>query len=264
MNLESAVDHVQTLMPTLTLALMRPLGVMLLVPVLSAQALGGTLQRNGVWIAISVPIMLGLSASPLPNVPDIDAWIVLLMRELCVGIILGFAAAIPFWAIDMAGYMVDAMRGATMASIINPLAGTQSSVVGLLLTQVLSALFLLMGGFNVLLAALYDSYRLMPVGTALTWQHSVLTLLQQDWNLLFELGLRCAMPAIVIMLLIDLALGLINRTAQQLDVFFLAMPLKSLAAFFMLLVSLDYLFGSSLARFNDVGHVWQHLLKALS
>ena len=49
---------------------------------------------------------------------------------------------------------------------------------------------------------------------------------------------------IILLLLIELGLGLINRFVDQLDVYSLAMPLKSMVAFFVLLLFLSFLYDS--------------------
>lgn len=72
----------------------------------------------------------------------------------------------------------------------------------------------------------------------------------QLWQVLFELCLSFAMPAIVIMLLIDLALGLINRSAKQLNVFFVAMPIKCLMILLLFAASLDFALSDYILRIN--------------
>lgn len=65
------------------------------------------------------------------------------------------------------------------------------------------------------------------------------------------------MPAIVAILLVDMALGLVNRSAQQLNVFFLSMPIKSAFALLMLAMSLEFAFNAPLEQSQ---HWVQHVL----
>ncbi len=58
-----------------------------------------------------------------------------------------YMPAFPFRAIDMAGFLIDTLRGATMSTLFNPCMGMESSIFGVLFTQLLTVLFLISGGF---------------------------------------------------------------------------------------------------------------------
>ncbi|BEV73192.1 type III secretion system export apparatus subunit SctT [Paludibacterium sp. THUN1379] len=223
------------------LAAMRPLGAMLLVPLFAPGMLGGSLIRNTLALMaafMSLPFFWDVSL-PDPGTQPL-AYALLLAGELTIGLLLGFAAALPFWALDMAGFVLDTMRGASMASVLNPLLGSQSSALGFLFAQLLATVFLVSGGFHALINALLDSYRQLPPGGHWQFGPGFLRLLDTSWQMMYALALRFAMPGVVIMVLIDLGLGLINRTVQQLNVFSLSMPIKSLAVLLMLLLALQY------------------------
>lgn len=226
--------------PIIGLALMRPLGAMLLMPVFGTSVLGGSLIRNSLALMASLPVLPLFSSLQLPDPKQASAaYIGLLIGEFGIGLLLGFSAAIIFWAMDLAGFTLDTLRGASMAGVLNPLMGGQSSPLGMLFSQLLSVLFLVSGGFHAFLSALYQSYDNLPPGSSWTWGSQFIPFLSTLWLQVYTIGLRFAMPAVVIMVLIDLGLGLINRSAQQLNVFSLAMPIKSLAALLMLIISIQ-------------------------
>ncbi|ATM88308.1 type III secretion system export apparatus subunit SctT [Yersinia massiliensis] len=225
---------------SLGLAMMRPYGMLLILPIFTARSLGSSLLRNGLVFAIALPMMPVFFPNPPIVHESLTTWIGFLCIELMIGVILGFIAALPFWAIDMAGFLIDTLRGATMSTLFNPSMGMESSIFGVLFTQLLTVLFLLSGGFNLVLAALYGSYDALPIGSGIHSSPAMLQFLQSEWQLMYELCLSFALPAILVMVLADLCLGLINRSAQQLNVFFLAMPIKSALALLLLLISLPY------------------------
>ncbi|MCV5216123.1 SctT family type III secretion system export apparatus subunit VscT, partial [Escherichia coli] len=80
--------------------------------------------------------------------------IVILGKEVLLGMLIGFVAAIPFWAIEATGFLVDNQRGAAMASMFNPTLGSQSTPTAVLLTQTLITLFFSGGGFVAFIYAL--------------------------------------------------------------------------------------------------------------
>ena len=220
--------------------LLRPLGMMIIFPLLSTKTLNGTLIRNGVMMSLAIPIFPVIYHMNI--LQDISAFNIFAigLKEIIIGFFIGFSASIPFWAIDMAGFIIDNMRGASMASVFNPLMGTQASLFGLLFNQVLSALFLITGGFNMLIKSLYNSFNIIPINQTLNLNKNIILFFKNEWHIMFDLGISFAMPAIVIMLMIDIALGLVNRSAQQLNVFFLARPIKSAMAILLIIVSLNF------------------------
>ncbi|MDR5019619.1 EscT/YscT/HrcT family type III secretion system export apparatus protein [Yersinia rochesterensis] len=235
----------------LGLAMMRPYGMLLILPLFTARSLGSSLLRNSVVFAIALPVTPLFFATTLLHQGNLTGWFWLLCIELMIGVMIGFVAALPFWAIDMAGFLIDTLRGATMSTLFNPSMGMESSIFGVLFTQILTVLFLISGGFNLVLLALYGSYEILPAGSGIQPSSAMLQFLQSEWRLMYELCLSFALPAMLVMVLADLSLGLINRSSQQLNVFFLAMPIKSALALLLLLISLPYALHHYLVGINQ-------------
>lgn len=237
--------------PLVGVAMMRPLGVMLLLPVFSSAMLGGALVRNALALLAALPVVPLLAATVIPDpLLASGAYMLLLGSELLAGVLLGFSAAIAFWAVDVAGFLLDTLRGASMAGVLNPLAGGQSSALGAFFSQIVAGLFFVLGGFHALLAALYQSYLALPPGASWHWQKNFVPFLSTEWHTLYTLAIGFAMPALVMIVLVDLALGLINRSVPQLNVFSLSMPIKSAITLLMLLISLQFGCASIVGRLD--------------
>ncbi|AJX34786.1 type III secretion system export apparatus subunit SctT [Burkholderia oklahomensis] len=237
-------------LPIVAIAMLRPFGALMIVPVFTPGTLGGSLVRNALVLMIALPVLPVHDAWPAfsPAAGGAPHYLWLALGELCVGALIGFCAAIPFWALDMAGFLIDTARGASMASVLNPLLGAQSSPFGMVFSQVFTLLFLVSGGFNTLIETIYASYVTLPPGAPLRFGPDALALLTQQWHLMYELCLRFAMPALAAILLVDMALGLVNRSAQQLNVFFLSMPIKSAFALLLLVMCARFAFRLPLAE----------------
>lgn len=236
-------------LPIVAIAMLRPFGALLILPVFTPATLGGALVRNALALMIALPVLPFHGAWPaLPQAAGgTPHYLWLAFGELCIGALIGFCAAIPFWALDMAGFLIDTTRGASIASVLNPLLGAQSSPFGMVFSQVFTLLFLVSGGFNTLIATIYASYATLPPGAALHFGPGALAFFAQQWHLMVELCLRFAMPALAAILLVDMALGLVNRSAQQLNVFFLSMPIKSAFALLLVVMCASFAFRLPLA-----------------
>ncbi|VVE19305.1 EscT/YscT/HrcT family type III secretion system export apparatus protein [Pandoraea pneumonica] len=228
-------------------AMLRPLGIAMLLPVFSPGMLGAGMLRNALVLALALPVVPMVHAGA-DIAPQWGAWAMVILGELSVGLLLGFAAALPFWAVDMTGYVIDTIRGASMASVLNPLMGAQSSIFGIALTQMLCVLFFITPAAHAVLSALYDSYDALPVGTSWHWQEAGVPWLLTLWQAMQTMCVAVALPAMVVMVLVDMAMGFINRAAQQLNVFFLAMPVKSAMALLVTLASLPFAIAVPLAH----------------
>lgn len=221
-------------------ALARPTALFLVTPFLGRGVLTG-LARNGVLAALTIP------AAPLIWLarPDdlagagIALILALVLKETLIGLLLGLPFAVLSWGLEAAGFMIDNQRGSTMASSLNPTTGEQSSPTGILLSQLYTVWMFATGGFLVLLDLLYRSYGVwapweMLPGIDASLASGMLRLLDR----VMLLTVLLAGPALIAMFLAELGLALISRFAPQLQVFFLAMPLKSAVGLLVLMLSL--------------------------
>ncbi|RQR48120.1 EscT/YscT/HrcT family type III secretion system export apparatus protein [Burkholderia sp. Bp9126] len=253
-------------LPVIAITMLRPLAALRIAPVIGPDLLGGSLARNALVLMIALPVL------PMHNVwpafshasDGFSNFLWVAIGELCIGTLIGFCTAIPFWSLDMAGYLIDTMRGASMANVLNPLLGQQSSIFGTLFLQVATLLFLVSGGFNTFIEAIYASYETIPPGATLHFGPDALAFFAQQWQLMYTLCLRFAMPALSAILLVDMALGLVNRSAQQLNVFFLSMPIKSTFALLLILTCAAFAFRVPLdetARLREIIALLSNVLR---
>lgn len=157
-------DLIQRPLLTYTLLLPRFMACFVILPVLSKQLLGGVLLRNGIVCSLALYVYPAVANQPYI---EVDAFTLMLLigKEIILGLLIGFVATIPFWALESAGFIVDNQRGAAMASLLNPGLDSQTSPTGLLLTQTLITIFFSGGAFLSLLSALFHSYVNWPVAS---------------------------------------------------------------------------------------------------
>lgn len=117
------------------------------------------------------------------------------------------------------------------------------------------------GGFHQLLNAIYRSYSMLPFGQPLSLSRHTADFMIAQWNLVLELGVSFALPAVAVMFMVDFSLALINRSVEQLDVFFLAMPIKSLLACLALILSMPLAINSFIERFGGIWSIVHRLLR---
>lgn len=153
----------------------------------------------------------------------------ILCKEALLGYLLAYICACIFYAVMSAGVIIDNQRGASQAMENDPLAGGESTPLGTVLLLAMVTLFFSSGAFMNFLTVFYSTYALwspFALLPGLLYPNVSLFAVENLDYLLLNALLICA-PFILVALMCDLALGLINRFAPQLNVFILSMPIKS-------------------------------------
>ena len=223
------------------LAMARIGGAFAVCPALTESMIPGIARRAAVlgFSCIAVPY---IHAGMPPGEPDALMFCVAALKEALVGFLIGFFAAIPFWVAENVGNFIDNQRGATMGEVYSPLSGAQVSTTGIFFTQIVSTIFFTSGAVLLLIGALYRSYAVWPVfGDFVSFAPDAPIQLLGTLDGMLKTTVVISAPAIIVMFLATLGLGLVNRTAPQLNVFFLSMPVKSALGIAMLVVYLPFI-----------------------
>lgn len=208
--------------------------------VLPIIALAPFLGSKNVPMVIRMMFGIALVAIFLPQnlfrahgeIPFSSTFIFLLVKELLIGFVIGFLAAIPFYMAQMSGGLIDHQRGAASLQVTDPTTQTQTGPIGLLYNYVLIALFFLLGGPFIFLDGIATSYQLIPVDglinpTLFTWHTSLGKTIINLFSMVMNLSIQLAAPALIGILLTDMFLGIANRLAPQVQIVFLGISLKS-------------------------------------
>ncbi|MBU4680533.1 SpaR/YscT/HrcT type III secretion system export apparatus protein [Cedecea davisae] len=188
-------------------------------------------------IRLPVAMLIGVALWPYSGAPiagyDFGWFVILIIKELAIGLILAFFLCLPCWVLHAVGSVIDNQRGATLSSSIDPLSGVDTSELANLFNLFAAVVVLQHGGLLTLLEVFEKSYQLWgPYQMKAPGIMAVLGFLR----LLVSNALILASPLIVLFLLTELCLGLLARFAPQLNAFALALTVKSFIAFFLLLI----------------------------
>jgi type III secretory pathway component EscT len=208
--------------------------------------------------AVAAPVLIGaVDAARLTRMPALGMSL-LLAREIAIGLCLGFVASAGFRAAEIAGRLVDTLRGASIAEVLVPTSEERASPLGALYVLLATLVFLQIGGVQRTVEALLSSYAAVPLAGGLdagSARRAALVVVEASARLIAS-GLALAAPPIVAIWLTDLALGLVARAAPQIPVYFVGLPLKGLLAIALVLVGL----GALQSAFAADSGIWLRLL----
>jgi flagellar biosynthetic protein FliR len=176
-------------------------------------------------------------ATPVALPSNVAAYGIALGGEVLVGVLLGLGVMILLSGVQVAGQVISQMSGMSLADVFNPGFDAEVPVIANLLYLVTLAVFVLIGGHRLLISAVLDTYRFLPLGHA-QLPPSIGTLVSTLLTSSFSLLIRGAAPAMVSLLLATVVLGLISRTLPQLNVLAIGFGLNALVAFVALSLSI--------------------------
>jgi flagellar biosynthetic protein FliR len=185
--------------------------------------------KVGLSLILSIILMSSMPVAPaaaLPHGTPIAFLFLLVIKEVAVGLAIGFTTSFLFSAVQFAARLIDTEMGFGMVDLIDPMADEPVSVVGQLWVIVFTVFLLLINGHYFFIIAMQKSFAVIP----LAGLHFKAGLLASQFSTmtgdLFSLALRMSAPIYVALILTEMALGIVARTVPQINIFFVAVPMK--------------------------------------
>ena len=194
-------------------------------------------SNRGVSVRVRLAIGMGVAIAVLPVMPPMPQvapggglGLAIFAQQIFIGIAIGFMMRIVFAAVDMAGALIGMQMGLSFAIFFDPDAGGQTAVLSDFLNLLATLLFLAANGHLLMIDILVRSFEWLPVTTAPVnaggWGFIARTGLT-----VFAAGLLLSLPIVAILLVANIALGVLTRAAPQLNLFAVGFPITLTAGF---------------------------------
>jgi type III secretion protein T len=236
-------ETAQNFIVILGICMARLAPVFQLVPFMGGSLLTA-LTRNAIIISITF-LVYPVAMADAPASLNINfAMGAIIVKEILIGVIMGYLISLTFHLASSVGFIVDNQRGLSQSQATDPLSGEMSSPTGNLVFQTLVMVFIATGGLTLFFGLLLESYAFWPVFSFTPDFHNqaLVRMFIRQFDL-FMLGvLVLGGPMVIVCFLVDFGMGLMNRFAPQLNVFFLSMPIKSGLSMALMLIYWTVLF----------------------
>jgi len=215
------------------LAMIRPGAAFIAAPIFGAAAVP-------VQLRIILSLAIGIAAmNSVPFVLPEDglasvAGIALVAAEVIAGLSLGFALQIGYAAAFIAGETIANAMGLGFSSMVDPLSGNPTPVVGQFLSIISTFLLLAMDGHLLLIRFIVMSYQALPPGGLMP--AGAFEAIARFGGTMFASGAIIALPVTFTLILVQLVMGMLARTAPSLNLFAVGMPATLLAGLVLLAV----------------------------
>lgn len=202
----------------------RLLGFIRFAPILNRKEINTTVK-------LSLALLLAMMITPLLNPPPVSSTIspiLLMLLNFAVGAIIGYIAQLILLAIEAGGDMINTQMGLSSAMVMDPTTNSQTSILSRMITLLAICIFIELGGLYWLFNALLRSFEIFPLYAVHIPLEKIINLdylVRTTSNVLY-IGLQIASPILLATLGQDIILGVISKTAPQVNVFQLSFLFK--------------------------------------
>ncbi|MBZ9688066.1 fused FliR family export protein/FlhB family type III secretion system protein [Clostridium estertheticum] len=210
--------------------------------------------KVGFCVVFTFLILPGVNYDNVSLITNNTALIIFAIDEVITGLVLGYITKFCFFSAQMAGQLMDFQVGFSMMSLFDPVSNENVTLLGRLLYWVSMVMFFVVDGHHMLIRAIIDSFNVIHLGKFILSQATAMMMVKIFIEF-FTLGLKIAIPIILIVIITDICLGLISRTVPQLNVMILGMPIKilvGLSCFALVLPTVITLIVNSFYTIPDI------------
>lgn len=212
-------------------------------------------RRVRLWISIAIAFVMFTTNPYEPlNYTSFLEYTILLLKELVVGVSLGFVANITLTIINMAGQFIDREMGFSMVSNFDQTFNTNTTITAEFYSMLVMIIMLVSNMHYYILSALSDSFVLIPIGNVKIDSGTIYDTMIQYMMSYFVIALRISLPILIAIMLLNVVLGVLAKTAPQMSMFVIGIQLKIFTGFGILIVTIPFLR-------NITGYVYEQMQK---
>jgi flagellar biosynthetic protein FliR len=194
-------------------------------------------------IKIAAGLMLSLVVFPLLSVAEFTppkeavSLILAVIRELMIGLVIGFTAQLFFAGVQYAGELISVQMGFGLAMLIDPTFDEQNTVVSQMYNLLALLIFIALSGHHFLIRAAVQTFEVVPL-SGFHYTTELGAYLLRLFANIFLVAFRIGAPVLVALFVASIAMGLVNRAIPQMNIFMISPPLQIIAGVIMMIITL--------------------------
>jgi len=219
------------------LAFLRIAAVLSIAPVLGSSSVP---VRVRVFLALLLTVAvlpLLRTGHQLERLSLLQMW-PLAMKEVAIGLFLGFNAKFIFESFQFAGRLISTQMGLGVANLIDPDNGQPVTPIGNIYSMMAIVFFLTLNGHHMIIAALYKSFEVVPVYSLSLIKDAAKSKMLMMFNQLFVTGIKLAAPTMATLFLIETCMALMARIVPRMNIFFIGLPVRLGVGLLIIIASL--------------------------
>ncbi|MBF0497001.1 MAG: flagellar biosynthetic protein FliR [Deltaproteobacteria bacterium] len=210
--------HIETFL----LIFFRIAAVLFVSPIIGAKSVP---SRTKIGLAILITFIL----MPVVNIPtlktNVFALVVGLIGEVMIGALIGLTVQFVLAAVELAGQIMGFQMGLSIVSAFDPMTNAQSSVIGNFQNMIATLFFLCFNAHHVFLTGFAESFIMIPPLTV-SLSGATSSVLMDLFTKMLILSIKFSAPVMAMNLFLNVVLGVLGRTAPQMNIFMLGLPIQ--------------------------------------
>lgn len=201
-------------------------------PILSRRNIP-TIAKIGVSIFISYIIIMAVQPEPVETGGSAGVYLLMLLRESFIGLVIGFITDLFFYAVQVAGEVMDMQSGLGMAKVFDPETNVQMSIMGSFLSFMLYLYFFAANAHMSYIKLFAVSYDIIPIGEG-GFNPDLGYSVAVYFSVLFAMVIKLAMPIMAAELILEFCMGVLMKSVPQIQIMVVNIQLKVALGFLLL------------------------------
>lgn len=194
-------------------------------------------------IKILFSVVITFIVFPIVNIANNDTAVVsanlifYAMKEVSIGLFLGFLTRFFFFALSMAGEMISTSLGLSSAQVYNPFSGQNGQVVEQFYSLFGMVIFLSLNGHHIFVTALMESFQIVPLAKD-TLSFGGLAEVAVGFQNIFVVMIKMSAPIVITLFIVNIAMSIVGRAVPQINVLVTSFPVTIMIGLAVIIISI--------------------------
>ena len=208
--------------------------------------------RAGFSLIVAILLVHTLTDHNVPEYSTVLGYSVIVLKEAITGLMIGLGANICMSIVHLGGKIADMEIGLSMVQVLDPLTRSNTGFMGSFYQYILVLVMLVTNMHYYFLRAIVETFSLIPIGGAKFSSEKIMTTMIQFMTDYITISFRLCLPIVAAMLLLNAILGILAKTAPQVNLFSVGIPIKLLVGLSILFLTMGTLPSASEFIFKEM------------
>ena len=219
--------------------------------------------KAGLAFFISVVIYTSVLDHEVIVYQSVVSFAIIVLKEAIAGLAIGFGANICLSILALAGKIADMEIGLSMVQMFDPMTKDQTGFMGSIYQYGIMLILFVTNMHHYILRAFIESYRLIPIGGVKFASEKIVDTIIRFLIDYVSIGFRFCLPVVAAIMLLNALLGVLAKTAPQMNMFAVGIQLKILVGFTVIILTIGLLPSLSDILFREMDSFMQLVMNSM-
>ena len=220
--------------------------------------------KSGLSLMLAYIVYHSVNPHEMVTYSTVIGYSTLVLKEALAGLMIGYGANICTQIVQMAGKIADMEIGLSMVQLMDPMTRESTGFTGTLYQYAVMLIMFATNLHHYVLRAFIESYRLIPVGGELFRSDTIVRAVVRFMGDYIAISFSFCLPIVASMLILNAVLGILAKTAPQVNLFTVGMQLKILTGLSILFITIGVLPSVSEYIFNEMKAMMTVMIESMT